>query len=323
VLFANIAFERCVLTEASSDAAIVEVGSCVSDQDSGTIRLHHVDFVENQLTNAYGLNIDARSCSSVEMVDVTFEENNCSGICGALLSVGSNVLRDVAMLNNRETDESADTSAMISCPPNSKITAENITSRGNAGAAFYVNGASIVIKDSVFEENRVGANSTLASGVHLQDAKAKVDGCRFRDNSGELGTSSVIAIDCKSVEITDCSFARNNASDLRGAAIRSSWTKSLKIRKSTFANNIGPDGGAVHLEDTTAEFEDCTLKRNIAALSGGAMHVKNSVITISGCAFLHNNAAGDGGGVFAKLSNATFANVTCRRNKADQGSQLF
>ena len=348
VLFANLAFEECAL-HADESTAIIEVGEC-DDDTRGTVQLHHVEFSQNQLNGTVAVLLNEGSCSSVEMVDVLFEGNVCSGRCGAVLS-DQNELTDVRIRDNRQIEASG-VPAILYAPPESNTTLRGIAASENDGPVVHVNRGVVEMADSTFRQNREIGNAKgelHGAGVYLVGGEANIRRCTFEENSALLGAglfanrssvslrassfernrglsggTAVHLFRCRTVDVQNCTFFQNLVPALCGAGILSNATETLSIRQSTFAQNTADDGGAIcivgggEVEVIGSEFE-----RNGADFSGGAIYVEETTLSIESTVFRNNTASSYGGAVDIRDSSpAAFRDLTCQGNSAEIGGCL-
>ena len=269
--------------DAEQQAGIIEIEPCASNDLVDAVRLRHVTFRQNQLNGAAALVVTQPSCASVEMTDVAFVANNCSGVCFARLSL-HNTLQRLTVTRNAEISAEGDTEsatsgfALLSLPPASETTAVEMQVRDNDGTA-----------------------------VHADEAVLKLSLSTFSENHGR----SVIVLE-KAVDVTiaNSTFQRNRAIGQSGSVLRSTSTASLRIEDSYFAENNATVGGAMALDHSNVELIRCRFEGNSAASAGGALSITNgSAFRIEETTFSRNRAV-SGGAVM--VQNAEERCLQCR-----------
>lgn len=120
-----------------------------------------------------------------------------------------------------------------------------------------------------------------------------IEDCSIEDSSAVVA-GGAISIDQGSLEIIDCDFRRNRATD--GGAL--SLDGSASGRGLTFVENVaGSDGGAIAVESgSVLMLEDGELLANVAGTAGGAMRVAGATM-LRAVAFT-DNEADEGGALF-------------------------
>ncbi len=205
---------------------------------------------------------------------------------------------------------------------------------GNApiqGGAIDSNGASLVIDDVIFRDNKTadpnfglgGAvnvfgfptdgdplvtvsitdsqflnNSTPGIGGAFQSyfVDVTVAGSVFEDNTASLGAA--ITAGSGSLEITDSSFARNTGGSAVATFAGSGPLENyfVTISGSTFTENTGSRGGAIANGNTSLTVTDSTFTRNVARdpmfAEGGAIYSIFGQVSIDGSRFEGNRAEG-------------------------------
>ena len=307
-------------------------------------------FRRNHLDGTVAVLLNEGSCSSVEMVDVLFEGNTCSGRCGAVLS-NQNELTNVRIRNNRQIDAPG-VPAILYAPPESSTTLRSIVASENDGPIVHVHRGEVQMRDSIFRRNREIDNTegeAHGAGVYLTGGEADIRRCSFEDgnallgaglfadrssislrdsnferNGGSVGGTAVHLFRCRTVDVRNCTFSENLVPALAGAGILSNATDTLKIRQSTFVQNTADDGGAICIVGGgEVEVVDSEFERNGADISGGAIYVEETTLSIERTVFRSNTASSNGGAVDIRDSSpAAFRNLTCQFNSAAVGGCL-
>jgi len=63
----------------------VPTATCSSRQNLGTIAFHHLEFETNPLNRSEAIYVHEPSCSSIQLINTTFQYNSCIGTCAASL----------------------------------------------------------------------------------------------------------------------------------------------------------------------------------------------------------------------------------------------
>ncbi len=112
------------------------------------------------------------------------------------------------------------------------------------------------------------------------------------------------------LNISDCIFENNTATNLGGAVFISQTTIST-ITNTIFRNNTAANGGAIFVNSsTTCTISNCSFNNNIASAIGGAIAITIlSTFNISDST-IQNNSAGSFGGGGISISTVTTVNIT-------------
>ena len=255
--FGNIVLTGCRLN-GRRDGAIVEVDACRDAAEAGRVVLRDVTFLDNRLKgNASAVFAASAACTSVEMRDVRFENNACSGICFAHLS-SNNSLRSVKMEGNTRIVDADLVHVLISLPPGSATVASELVARRNGMTV-------------------VGGNGSALNLTHSQ----------FRGNAND----SVITLsEAAGVLISNCSFSRNLAAVSSGAAMEVVQSEDVRISRCRFDRNAAAHGGAIAVSESALRLENTVFRNNNASANGGALYVKDSAVDIHRSQFSGNRA---------------------------------
>jgi hypothetical protein len=155
--------------------------------------------------------------------------------------------------------------------------------------------------DRVFSINGAGASGTRLEGLTIRNGFVSLS------QSPVDGGAGLRLVDCD-VTILNCIFENNDAintgGDARGGGIYAG-NSALVVIDTVFRENdvadAGDDGGAIFIIGTTQnELSGCTFESNFAANAGGAVRVDQATAQITDCEF-KSNAGNDGGALFARL----------------------
>ncbi len=165
----------------------------------------------------------------------------------------------------------------------------NTIDGSNQASIFTVKGSHHVILQNIIFKNAYGVNG---SAVNVESGS--------------------------SVEIINCTFINNNASQFGGAVYFVAETSALtsKIVNSVFeSNSASVHGGAVYINSDDAILEDLTFKGNYAEKDGAALYVAGDYCNLANSTFSSNTAGDDGPAVYWEGSNGLIYNITCTNNK--------
>ena len=245
-------------------------------------------FTENAATYRGGAiysegNVDL-SDSVIDSNDITYRENGAVDLNGGaaiynnggtLTLTGVQVTKNPVSIIPRDGNAGDKIHAAIVTRGAATITDCNISdNKGSWGGGVYVcDGATLNIKDSVFEEN----TATFGAAVYVEEAKAIIDNCDFIKNhcegTGSPGTSNTQA----------------------GAVLIMAEGASASITNSNFEQNSATTGGAVSVSQATGDvlIDNCEFTANTAAYEGGAIYnyaADGATVTVSNSIFQDNTA---------------------------------
>ena len=123
------------------------------------------------------------------------------------------------------------------------------------------------------------------------------------------------------VEIINCSFINNNASNCGGAVyIQAGGSDRIsKITSSIFNNNNALNGGAVYLLSNKTTIESSTFTGNNASNDGAGVYVTADNCNLANSNFTGNIARDDGSAIYWQGNNGLIANVSCIANRGISG----
>ena len=123
------------------------------------------------------------------------------------------------------------------------------------------------------------------------------------------------------VEIINCSFINNNASNCGGAVyIQAGGSDRIsKITSSIFIDNHALNGGAVYLLSNKTTIESSTFTGNNASNDGAGVYVTAVNCNLANSNFTGNIARDDGSAIYWQGNNGLIANVSCIANRGISG----
>ena len=320
----------------------MEVGGCDVESETRHIIFERVTFRDNRLNATTALLVANTSCTSVQMADVDFVDNTCSGTCFAHLSL-DNRLRDVRLEGNKRSGDASPFHTLISLPTGSKTAASGVTVIRNDVTAMRVRSArSLHLTDSHFSENANVSVITLHDVAEVQisdcsfsrNAAPEADGaavtsfrtnlvilrCRFDGNAADSG--GAIAARESAVRLENCLF-QNGKADRNGAAVDVT-AGSVVILSTTFENNAAlQSGGAIHAGGTRIAITNCTMQHNAASVRGGAAALTdNSSLHAQSTKFYNNSAQLAGGALGIERSRGHIIQCSFQKNRAFDGGAI-
>ena len=123
------------------------------------------------------------------------------------------------------------------------------------------------------------------------------------------------------VEIINCSFINNNASNYGGAIYiqADSSNKISKITSSIFIDNHALNGGAVYVHSDKATIEGSTFTGNKADNDGAGIFVAGDNCNLANSNFTGSIARDDGSAIYWEGNNGLIVNISCVGNRGISG----
>jgi len=171
----------------------VPTATCSSRQNLGTIAFHHLEFETNPLNRSEAIYVHEPSCSSIQLINTTFQYNSCIGTCAASL-VGQTGIKNITLTGNRFFEEDVRGSILIGIHSGSNTTIYGLTASGNNGTIVYVQNASLSISNShVFQNSgSLNRNGYYWGGVTLLNSTGQSLDCHFKEITGNNGSSIAV-----------------------------------------------------------------------------------------------------------------------------------
>ena len=321
MLFADIGIEMCTLYSDERPRFIIEVEGCRKETAGQIVELHRVSFLKNHFVDSAAIGTRRPSCSAIEMTDVHFSDNRCSGVCGAALSE-ENRLRGVRLRGNRPTDSAKHLPVLLSFPPGSQTVADGISMKDNRDVVLLRANASTVSLSNVVVSGNSLRNAKDAwqtpSCIRLENESiVEVQHSVFEKNRG---LSGVVFYATRSVlSLTNCTF-RENAARENGSALLAEESDLQGNGLRLIGNSATNGGGCFALESASRmNISDSTWVGNRAAHGGAADLASHSVGILTGCLFQQNSATGRGGAVNTQDASLVVRDSLFEGGSADEG----
>ena len=313
VLFANLIFEGCAISAANSneDAIVrVDVDDCASTRADDQLRLHHVDFRYNSLAENNAIRVHSPSCLKLELVDLGFEDNTCSGPCIVFPSNQSSRLRDIRVLNITSSGKAADATTAFWGPPGSKISVTRLTAANNTIQIFRIEDGTLVLNDSKLTNNSV----RVGSPVYLSKSNGTFENVSFAGNGATHSAGSLMSDD-SAIHINNCTFEEGNAAEF-GGFVDAEEHSLVTIRDSNFSRGQAKDGGCLRVHLSNLTLHNVTLRECQSVVDGAAIRLSNATANITTARLDSNRAGDDGGCLYAEFSNVAGDDWTVKNNSA-------
>ena len=314
--FGSIVFTECYLNGTNGDAAIIDVEKCDGGSGSGRVVLERVVFRDNVLNGTSAVRVGSDACTAVEMSNVSFVGNACSGTCFADLSL-ENRLTNVTMQNNTALPSGSEArGALIAVPAASITDASGMVAVRNEMPVLRVTAGSLTLINGQFSNNVPGSVIVLTASIH-----ASMFHCQFSGNGAlDQSEGAIYANHTRLLSLTDCSFEGNAA--IRGGALSASRSF-VGVHHGVFRNNSArAGGGALSAENnSTILLEHSSIVRNRAVSErGGGIRCRASNVTLTRHVTLRHNEAGtDGGAISAEdLCQVLAANASIVDNRSQE-----
>ncbi|MEX2382610.1 MAG: immunoglobulin domain-containing protein [Opitutales bacterium] len=223
--------------------------------------------------------------TSLEVADCLFQENEASGIGGAIYS-------------------------SIHQGPPARITGSTFTGNmsGTRGGAISVDGTSNPAPMEIENCTFIGNESWTGGAIRNRSAEVVIRASAFRENIGDAGgaISNYHAL----VTVADSTFEGNSARN--GGAISNDVSSDSVVRDSVFIDNVAQHrGGGVALDSSMMELTRCVFVGNSAGIGGGIFngHVRfhdhfsppDSILEVRNSLFVGNSA--NNGGAIANMKD--------------------
>ncbi|WP_297898330.1 right-handed parallel beta-helix repeat-containing protein [Methanobrevibacter sp.] len=192
------------------------------------------------------------------------------------------------------------------------LTLKNLVIKNARFFALLCFNSKLTVINCTFIHNNALLYGLIDMGYH---SRLTIIDSDFINNTGRYGTAIATGPSTKGLNITNCNFINNKASESGGALfIFSSEFNNTIIANCNFINNTALNGGAIYNFEGEKNITNCTFINNTASSLGGAIYNENNVYNnIKNCTFINNT--GYSGGAIANngtksldISNTIFFN---------------
>lgn len=230
---------------------------------------------------------------------------------------------------------------------NSEVIIQNCRFTNNqatiSGGAVYCEGGQARFSIGNYLGNSAPSGGALTlSGVAANSRIALV---YFSENTATAGDGGAISLRNSSVEIADCEFFRNQASN--GGAIAEDSCDNQVSESSFLSNTARNQGGALYSETSSSTYSRCLLRaqqcdgqggaflggsftgqiqnsifQSNLSETGGAIVLVDSVVDIGNCTLQGNAASNEAGALFVEDSTLNLINSIIWNNAEDDETNL-
>ena len=192
---------------------------------------------------------------------------------------------------------------------------------GQHGGAIYALGASPIIRDCVFENNRADPGYGIGFGgaICFIDGAPTVENCEFTGNIAYSG-GAVGMFGTAVATFTDCTFTGNGCSEIMSNNLGGSFyvegTSLTVIGGSMTGGSNIHQGGAVAMIDGQVVLDRVLMEGNLTSNGGGAVFADGGSLELRNSTLLDNQSGGNGGGVETPGTHLVFRNTRISGNTA-------
>ena len=217
---------------------------------------------------------------------------------------------------------------------NATVTAAQTTFEGNQGTiggAVYLQGGSGEFVETTFTSNTASSNGNSYGGgaLYALDADVTLTDATFTSNVASASKAGAALVMNGALTITGTTF-EGNTSKTHGGAIFAKNAKSIHIATTTFAENIGSEGGALFLTGSNATIENSTFELNetsVGSLGGGAIYFQSTgatkTLALTATDFLGNKGGRYGGAISAANGAVEINGGVFEGNASTIGAGLY
>ena len=283
------------------------------------------------------------SNSKLTLKNLIFKNGETVGSGGAIYARGELIIDNCQFINNKAYDGGAidfyGTSLTITNSKFSKNTASD-----SGGAVLTHTGSNLIVKNSVFDNNKAIATShgtrggaiccfgtsTIASSTFTNNmCKAVASGKTPSKSKQSLGGALYLL--CNTHKISDSTFTANSVDNDGGAIFSYSDVSKLTVSKCKFTNNNAyyEDGGAISSCAHNNYITGSTFTGNYAYEDGGAIDTYSYdgarvKVTIDKCTFKSNKAYKSAGAIYMGIKTKyVIKNSNFKANKGTVAGCLY
>ena len=194
------------------------------------------------------------------------------------------------------------------------------------GGGLYVLNAHVTLERCTLDSNTALSSSTNhwgGGGMRIHNGSATLSECIFEDNAsvGPVSHGGGLCAYEADINLHNCNFARNNASNTGGMIWAVGGT--AELTNCTASGNSAAHGGGIFVgASCTTTMSSCDITDNTAAYGMGGMYIDGSDTTITNCNFTGNATSEEhqrGGGIYIQgTSDVDIDTTTVCGNTPDQ-----
>ncbi|MDB5310122.1 MAG: Flagellar hook-length control protein FliK [Gemmataceae bacterium] len=236
-------------------------------------------------------------------------------------------LTDLVITNNSATADGGGVSMENTVSVPWTLTLNNTTvannHAGDAGGGIETDGSGkVFITGGTFAGNTCvnqGGGVWLDAiqvGTVFQGATLTVSGTTFTNNEALKGTGGGIGnAGNGAATIADSTFTGNFGLPAGGYGDENAQD-TLSVSNTTFANNIGSNGGGISFAGPTATIVNSTFRNNFSNTGGGLFADTGTSVQLTGDLFVGNIVQVEGGGIASEGTLLAITNTEIRGNSA-------
>ncbi len=241
-----------------------------------------------------------------EQRNIDPDNNGCilSGDIGTMGDDSDNSFTVLSLLNGARD---ARLSGFVITGGNANVNSAEILEK-IAGGLYCSDNSFLSLDHCNFNTNRADTWGGAIFGA--PSSHIDVESCKFLSN-GTIASGAAYHGHAATAHFRNCSFNANGSSASPGGgggAIFARVNSFITIDDSLFKFNVaagGGDGGAIHLDTSNANINNCVFYLNSASFGGG-IYAENAVMTTINGSEFSANQAGEGGAIHLYL-NSSFA----------------
>ncbi|WP_407410509.1 hypothetical protein [Methanobrevibacter sp.] len=310
----NIEVTDCIFENnvALRSAALSTIGN---NYTSANLKITNCQFKNNHaLISAGAMSVHG---DNTEVKNCTFDSNSAYGDPKGSVPYGGAI--QVGL------DEVISRASVFNCTfLNNHVYSNSVNAHGGAGC----------VRNGTVYQNCIFINNSASQGGALTyHASGLIRNCTFIDNSakyfgGALSTGYLV-YSTMDLDVVDCIFKGNNAPI--GGAIQLNGMN-INVDDCEFNdNNASEYGGAVCINAQTVNISDSSFKGNVANIDGGAVFVNGTNTFVESSSFISNHAIPDvnklndglGGAIYINSTHALLKNGEFYYNTARNGSAIY
>ena len=290
------------------------------------ITINNLNFINGKARNGAALYVNPNSIVTTN--NVVFKDNNVSGLCGAIINLGSYTSINDTFINNH-----ADMGGAI-YSEYGELNIINGTFSSENGLKW---GLVYMMCTSMYIENTIFANTTsnYSTAVYARQSMGKIRKSTFVNLTATMTAGAIgIKDQFDDIEIDDCDFISNYAEKNGGAIYADVGGEdgigegNITILNSRFTDCISDFGGAYLQLAGHLTIDNTNFTSNIAGFDGGAIYTSwVETVNISNSIFTSNMGYYDdysnGGACYFDMGEIILDSCIFKNNNASEGSSIY